>query len=76
MIEKWLEWKAIEYFTGLYIAAAVIAAIGTLALIIWIYKKMCEHRKKRLEWMCEKLDKEGDADGGMGTEPTEERILK
>ena len=56
MIEKYFEWKAIEYFGGwgIIIAVAIMIAIG--ALTIWIYKKMCDGRKKRLDRMMKKWE--------------------
>lgn len=56
MIEKYFEWKAIEYFAGwgIIIAVAIMIAIG--ALTIWIYKKMCDGRKKRLDRMMKKWE--------------------
>lgn len=56
MIEKYFEWKAIEYFVGwgIIIAVAIMIAIG--ALTIWIYKKMCDGRKKRLDRMMKKWE--------------------
>lgn len=58
MIEKYFEWKAIEYFSGwgIIIAVAIMIAIG--ALIVWIYKKMCDGRKKRLDRMMKKWEEE------------------
>ena len=58
MIEKYFEWKAIEYFAcwGIIIAVAIMIAIG--ALIVWIYKKMCDRRKKRLDRMMKKWEEE------------------
>ena len=49
MIEKWLEFKAISFFLGIYIMIGVIAVTGTVVFTAWIYKKMCERRKKRLD---------------------------
>ena len=58
MIEKYFEWKAIEYFAGwgIIIAIAIMIAIG--ALIVWIYKKMCDRQKKRLDRMMKKWEEE------------------
>lgn len=58
MIEKYFEWKAIEYFAGwgIIIAAAIMIAIG--ALVVWMYKKMCGRRKKRLDRMMKKWEEE------------------
>ena len=58
MIEKYFEWKAIEYFAGwgIIIAVAIMIAIG--ALIVWIYKKMCDRQKKRLDRMMKKWEEE------------------
>ena len=68
MIEKWLEFKAISFFLGIYIMIGVIAVIGTVVLTAWIYKKMCEHRKKRLERMYKKFKEEKTIDEGDSAE--------
>ena len=68
MIEKWLEFKAISFFLGIYIMIGVIAVIGTVVLTVWIYKKMCEHRKKRLDRMYKKFEEEKTIDKGDSAE--------
>lgn len=58
MVEKYFEWKALTYFAewGLFIAAVITVAI--IALVIWMYKKMCDRRKKRLDRMMKKWEEE------------------
>lgn len=68
MIEKWLEFRAISYFTEIYITLGVFAVIGTVVLTVWIYKKMCEHRKKRLDRMYKKFEEEKTIDKGDSAE--------
>lgn len=41
---------------GIIIAVAIMIAIG--ALIVWIYKKMCDRQKKRLDRMMKKWEEE------------------
>lgn len=68
MIEKWLEFKEISYFVGIYITLGVISVIGTVVITAWIYKKMCEHRKKRLDRMYKKFEEEKTIDEGDSAE--------
>ena len=70
MIEAYLEWKAAWYFARIAIIAAVIIMGIFFGILIWIYRKMCDVQRKRLEMMEEYFEekdegmRDGDADDG------------
>ena len=70
MIEAYLEWKAAWYFAGIAIIAAVIIMGIFFGILIWIYRKMCDIQRKRLEMMEEYFEekdegiRDDDADDG------------
>ena len=58
MIERYFDWRAWEYFTGWKIIIAAVIIVGTIAIIVWTFRKMCDRRKKRLDRMMEKWEEE------------------
>lgn len=64
MVEAYFEWKAAWYFAGLAIMA-IIAGIHILfRLLVWLYLKMCQARKKRLELLEEYYEDKLEPDLG------------
>lgn len=64
MIEAYFEWKAAWYFAGLAVMAIIAGIYILFRLLVWLYLKMCQARKKRLEMLEEYYEDKLEPDLG------------
>ena len=64
MIEAYLEWKAAWYFAGLAVMAIITGIYILFRLLVWLYLKMCQATKKRLEMLEEYYEDKLEPDLG------------
>ena len=64
MVEAYFEWKAAWYFAGLAVMAIIAGIYILFRLLVWIYLKMCQVRKKRLEMLEEYYEDKLEPDLG------------
>lgn len=64
MVEAYFEWKAAWYFAGLAVMAIIAGIYILFRLLVWLYLKMCQARKKRLEMLEEYYEDKLEPDLG------------